>query len=107
MRKNIPKIKLYVMVDDEDGITIVARNIIECTDCDKQKVFELLSRLNSKSRYGIFEISALSQGTYIQARYEVHHAISNRAGVCMTMIRELSHAVNQFYPEMVSALREE
>lgn len=103
---NIPKVSLSVIVDENDYVTVLVRNIIECTNCDKYKLYELLCAINKKSLYAIFELVERSEGTYIQARYEVHKSISNRAGVCLTMVSELSREANRFYPEMVKVINQ-
>lgn len=104
-QSNVDKVRLVVIVDVDDNITVVARNIIECSHCDKHKLYELLSKINKRSLYGIFELFDATDGTYIQERYCIHKAISNRAGVCLSMISELSHEVNRLYPEMVKVIK--
>ncbi len=102
--KNVPKVNSSVIVFDENNITILSRKIIEFKECDKPKVFELLHNINKMSLFVMFEIAEQSGEMYIQARYDVYHAISNKAGVCLNMIEEMAREIDRFYPKMIQVI---
>lgn len=102
--KNISKVSSSVIVLDEYSITVLSGKIIAFKREDRAKVFELLHSINKKSLFVIFEISEWSEELYIQARCEIYHGISNRAGVCLNMIGEMAQEIDRFYPVMASVI---
>lgn len=102
--RNIPKLNLCICILNEYDIVIIGRRIIQYSEKDRARVLETLNNINKKSRFVLFETSEMSDGMYIQARYDVLPTISNKAGVCVKMIDELTQAVDNAYPEIAKAV---
>lgn len=101
--KNLPKLRTTVCIFSDDVISIFAQGIPYPAECDKGAAYVLLNELNKKSRYAIFELRESDSGLYIQARCDIFHGISNKAGVCVQMLQEVAFAADTAYPEITSA----
>lgn len=102
--RNIPKLNLCVCVLDEYNIVVIGRKVIQYSERDKLRVLEALNNINKKSRFVLFETSETAEGMYIQSRYDLLPTISNKAGVCIKMIDEITWAIDNAYPEIAKAV---
>ena len=101
---NVSEVNSSIVVTGEHEVTIIARKVYKCDGCDNHKVYKLLNDLNSRSPYVIFHLIEGSGGTYIQARYDLYHAISNKPGVCLNMVTEMAGMIDVFLPDIRAAL---
>ena len=106
IEQSTPNARYFIFITADGYITIHAIKIIECTNCDLVKVYDLLHDINRRSLYVIFSLNERNEKKYIDAQYSVHPGISNAAGFSLTMMDEMKKIIQHFYPEMVKVMNQ-